>query len=79
MLTCNIDINDRLINGQIGTVKSYTVVQGKCETIYVLFDYCHAGNLRKREKIDSLAKTDAFLLTELRLNLVRLCPCVDHR
>eukprot|EP00111_Clytia_hemisphaerica_P011124 TCONS_00032559-protein len=38
LLTTNLDINDRLVNGQLGTVKHIEVLNGKCEKIYVLFD-----------------------------------------
>ena len=45
MLTTNIDINDRLINGQIGTIKKIAVNQttNKPAVIYIKFDDLQAG------------------------------------
>ena len=47
MLTINVDLDDRLTNGQIGTVNYVSVLNGRCETIFVLFDDVKAGNKRK--------------------------------
>ena len=33
MMTTNMDLDDRLINGQIGTVKKFNIMNGKVETI----------------------------------------------
>ena len=54
MLTVNIDIADRLINGQIGTVKhiSYNNINGHIVKVYIKFDDAQAG----LKKID----TDPF-------------------
>ena len=38
MLTSNVDISDELTNGQIGTVFSVKVVNGKVSKVYVKFD-----------------------------------------
>ena len=35
MLTSNIDIDDRLTNGQLGTVKGFLLSNGKVEKIIV--------------------------------------------
>ena len=44
MLTSNIDIEDRLINGQIGTVKKIVLnTQNNVTKIYVKFDDSKAG------------------------------------
>ena len=48
MLTINVDLDDRLTNGQIGTVNYVSVLNGRCETIFVLFDDVKAGNKRKK-------------------------------
>ena len=47
MLTNNVDISDRLINGQIGTVEQILVneVSQKPTIVYVKFDDEGAGNL----------------------------------
>ena len=54
MLTVNIDIADRLINGQIGTVKhiSCNNINGHIVKVYIKFDHAQAG----LKKID----TDPF-------------------
>ena len=43
IMTTNMDIDDRLINGQIGTVKRFNIINGKVETISVQFDDVTAG------------------------------------
>ena len=45
MLTSNIDINDRLINGQMGTIKKIYINQNtnKVLVIYIKLDDSHAG------------------------------------
>ena len=43
MLICNIDIEDRLINGQIGTVCHFMSNRQQVLRIYVKFDDLRAG------------------------------------
>ena len=38
MVTTNIDLSDRLINSQIGTMKYFAIDQNEVETIYIAFD-----------------------------------------
>ena len=54
MLTTNVDVEDRLINGQIGTVVKIKMnrVSSKAEMIYVKFDYQSAGQVRIRKSGD---------------------------
>ena len=47
MLTSNLDIADKLINGQIGTISHITWNNGKVETVYVRFDDINAGQNKK--------------------------------
>lgn len=54
MLTSNIDIEDRLINGQLGTVAQISTENGNVTTIYVLFDDADAGQKRKRNNCPSV-------------------------
>ena len=54
MLTVNIDIADRLINGQIGTVKRILTDRGNVVNIYIVMDDSNAG-LKKRNS-DSIAR-----------------------
>ena len=46
MATTNIDLSDRLVNGQKGTVKYFAINQNKVETIYVAFDDISVGQKR---------------------------------
>ena len=43
MLTVNIDIQDRLINGQMGVVKYFEIVDNAISTIFIKFDDPEAG------------------------------------
>ena len=45
MLTVNVDINDRLINGQMGTIARIVINQNtnKPSVIFIKFDDCQAG------------------------------------
>ena len=38
MLTVNIDIQDRLINGQMGVGKYFEIVDNAVSTIFIKFD-----------------------------------------
>ena len=52
MLTDNISVSDRLINGSIGTVKHLDRrSRPHCSTIYVKFDYPKAGNSMKGRRL----------------------------
>ena len=46
MLTTNINIEDRLINGQKGTVKHTEIRDTEVQTIYLELDEKYAGQLR---------------------------------
>ena len=46
MLTTNINIQDRLINGQIGTVKHIEIKENEVKTIYLELDVKRAGQFR---------------------------------
>ena len=54
MLTTNVDVEEWLINGQIGTVVKVKInrVSSKPEVIYVLFDDQTAGQVRIRKSGD---------------------------
>jgi len=43
MLTSNVDISDRLINGQIGTISQIKLKNNSVETIFIKFDDINAG------------------------------------
>ena len=43
MVITNIDLSDRLMNGQIGVVKYFAINQNEVETIYAAFDDIPGG------------------------------------
>ena len=46
MITTNIDLSDRLINGPIGTLKYISINQNEVDAIYVAFDDVSASKIR---------------------------------
>ena len=46
MITTNIDLSDRLINGQISTVKYISINQNEVNAIYVAFDNVSVVQIR---------------------------------
>lgn len=46
LVTTNIDLSDKFINGQIDTMTYFSINQNKVETIYVVFDDILAGQKR---------------------------------
>ena len=56
MLTTNVDISDRLTNGQLGTIIGFKLYQNnKVETTYTKFDDQQVGLNAKRQSADPLA------------------------
>ena len=52
MLLSNIDIEDRLVNGLVGKVKHFKIVNGEVKIIYVKFnDVIAGGNLMHSDAI----------------------------
>ena len=47
MVTCNIDIKDRLINGQMGFVFDFVLQGGKITKIYVKLDDAKFGEVAR--------------------------------
>ena len=70
MLTVNIDIADRLINGQIGTVKHILTDRGNVMKIYILMDDSNTG-LKKRNS-DALARQNLWIPVEKAEASIRL-------
>ena len=60
MITSNIDLSDRLINGQVGTVKHFKIKQNKVTTIYLKLDDDKAG-LKKIGGTDTIAKASNWV------------------
>ena len=57
MLTTNINIEDRLINGQMGTVKHIEIKENELRTIYLELDDKCAGQIRMNGS-DVIAKNN---------------------
>ena len=63
MLTVNVDLKDRLVNGQLGTVKHFQKDQnGNVLKIYIAFDDCETG-LKSISK-DAFATQNLWVPTE---------------
>ena len=62
MLTVNVDIPDRLTNGQIGTVKHILRNSSKISKVYIKFDDNKAG--LKKINSDNLAQQNAWVPIE---------------
>ena len=60
MLTTNINIEDRLINGQIGTVKHIEIKGNEVRTIYLELDDKCAGQIRMNGS-DIIAKNNKWV------------------
>ena len=63
MLTTNIDIQDRLINGQMGTIRKvkFNAIYNKPQTVYVEFDDVTAGHQRIQQSGDLYAIENNFV------------------
>ena len=68
MLTSNVDIEDRLINGQIGTIKRFNVIDGKVGSIFVKFDDETAG-LKQRGNNRLNSNYVSIELSESKFNI----------
>ena len=89
MLTTNIDLDDRLINGQIGTVKHFAILNGRFETIFIQFDDAKAGNKRKSninyvpiertEAKFNVSKRRSVMITRTQFPLTLSFACTVHK
>ena len=76
MLTTNIDINDRLINGQMGTIKKIATYQttSKPSVIYVKFDDLQAGIKTIQKCTDNYAREHSVVPIQRVLARIKLRP-----
>ena len=76
MLTNNVDISDRLINGQLGTVAHITVneVTQKPSIVYIKFDDEDAGNLVINKSADMFAIENKVVPIKPVLAQIKLNP-----
>ena len=92
MLINNIDISDRLINGQIGVVKYIKSVAGKLTKIYVSFDdnpaeLCHMMICQediskfqlKEPKLHSVLEKISFTIKRTQFPVTLLYACAVHK
>ena len=59
MLLSNIDIEDRLVNGLVGQVKHFKILNGKVKVVYVKFDDFIAG--RNLMHSDAIGRSDSWV------------------
>ena len=76
MLTTNVDISDRLINGQLGTVTKVFVdnVSNKPSTIFVKFDDSNAGISAIRNSSSSFARENNLVPIKPVLARIKVRP-----
>ena len=76
MLTTNIDIQDRLINGQMGTIRKvkFNAIYNKPPTVYVEFDDVTAGHQRIQQSGDLYAIENNFVPLQPVLAEIKIKP-----
>jgi hypothetical protein len=76
MLTTNVDINNQLINGQLGTVVNVSVdnVSNKPSTIFVKFDDSNAGISAIRNSSSSFARENNLVPIKPVLARIKVRP-----
>jgi ATP-dependent exoDNAse (exonuclease V) alpha subunit len=76
MLTTNVDISDRLINGQLGTVIKVSVdnISNKPSTIFVKFDDNNAGVSAIRNSSSSFARENNLVPIKPVLARIKVRP-----
>ncbi|CAB3982975.1 ATP-dependent DNA helicase PIF1-like [Paramuricea clavata] len=76
MLTTNVDISDRLINGQLDTVIRVSVdnVSNKPSTVFVKFDDCDAGISAIRNSSSSFARENNLVPIKPVLARIKVRP-----
>ena len=65
MLTANINVEDRLVNGQMGTVKHIEIKENEVRTIYLELDDKCAGQIRMSGS-DAIAKNNKWVPVKRR-------------
>ena len=69
MLTSNLDIADRLINGQLGTVFDFQYSEGTITKMYVKFDDLSDGMIKRDS--DTFAKVNGIVpLERIKLDIM---------
>ena len=76
MLTTNIDINDRLINGQMGTIKKIAINENtnKPSVLYIKFDDAQAGIKSMEKCTDAYARQNGAVPIQPVLARIKVRP-----
>ena len=76
MLTTNIDINDRLINGQMGTIKKIAINENtnKPSVLYIKFDDAQAGIKSMEKCTDAYARENGAVPIQPVLARIKVRP-----
>ena len=77
MVTTDVDLSDRLINGQIGTVKYFGLNQNEVDTIYVAFDDSSARQKRINGN-DVIARNNRWVQSEEKRHQYTLVRTGQH-
>ena len=71
MLTSNLDIDDRLVSGLVGTVKQYKYKNNEVSVVYVMFNDDNAG--RETMQSDGTAQRHNWVPIRKHQALFGLC------
>ena len=71
MLTSNLDIDDRLVSGLVGTVKQYKYKNNEVSVVYVMFNDDNAG--RETMQSDGTAQQHNWVPIRKHQALFGLC------
>ena len=76
MLSVNVDINDRLINGQMGTIARIVINQNKNKqsVIFIKFDDCQAGVYAISKCTDRYARENNAVPIQPVLSRIKVTP-----
>ena len=76
MLSVNVDINDRLINGQMGTIARIVINQNtnKQSVIFIKFDDCQAGVYTISKCTDRYARENNAVPIQPVLSRIKVTP-----
>ena len=76
MLTVNVDVNDRLINGQMGTTETIVITQNtnKASVIFIKFDDCQVGVYAISKCTDRYARENNAVPIQPVLARIKVTP-----
>ena len=76
MLTVNVDVNDRLLNGQMGTIARIVINQNtnKASVIFIKFDDCQVGVYAISKCTDRYARENNAVPIQPVLARIKVTP-----